>query len=91
MQEILKLLDESNLINDVLTDEQIVEVYKATTEEERTKYMETIQNFLENGILSELHSAVSYLNIESYIYINWFIKYEREKNSRGDKSKSNRT
>ena len=77
MQEILKLLDESNLIDDVLTDEQIVEVYKATTEEERTKYMETIQNFLDNGRSSELHSAVSYLNIESYIYKNWYIKNER--------------
>lgn len=74
MQEILKLLDESNLIDDVLTDEQIVEVYKATTEEERTKYMETIQNFLDNGRQSELHSAVSYLNLEAYIYKNWFIK-----------------
>lgn len=91
MQEIIKLLNESNLIDGKLNDQQIVEVYKATTEEERNKYIETIQNFLENGRSSELHSAVSYLNIESYIYKNWFIKYERKKNSRGDKSKSNRT
>lgn len=76
MQEIIKLLNESNLIDGKLNDQQIVEVYKATTEEERNKYIETIQNFLENGRSSELHSAVSYLNIESYIYKNWFIKYD---------------
>jgi len=70
MQEIIKLLNESNLIDGKLNDQQIVEVYKATTEEERNKYIETIQNFLENGRSSELHSAVSYLNIESYIYKN---------------------
>lgn len=36
MQEILQLLDETNMINnELLTNEQIVEIYKATTEEER--------------------------------------------------------
>lgn len=77
MQEILQLLDETNLIdNQLLTNEQIVEIYKATTEEEREKYMRIIQNFLDNGNawgVSDLQQAVSYLNIEAFVYKTWMI------------------
>lgn len=69
MQEILQLLDETNLIdNQLLTNEQIVEIYKATTEEERAWYMTLVQDFLDNGWVSDLQQAVSYLNIEAFVY-----------------------
>jgi len=79
MQSILELLDETNIIWDrLLTDNEIVEIYKATTEEEREKYMLLIQDFLENYTVpervSDLTQAVSYLNIEAMIYKNWLIK-----------------
>jgi len=79
MQAILELLDETNIIWDrLLTDNEIVEIYKATTEEEREKYMLLIQDFLENYTIpervSDLTQAVSYLNIEAMIYKNWLIK-----------------
>lgn len=77
MQEILQLLDETNLIdNQLLTNEQIVEIYKATTEEEREKYMALIQNFLDDWItttIEDLQQAVSYLNIEAFVYKTWMI------------------
>ena len=78
MQSILELLDESNLIWDrLLTDNEIVEIYKATTEEEATNYMLLIQDFLENYTIperiSDLTQAVSYLNIEAMIYKNWML------------------
>lgn len=78
MQSILELLDESNLIWDrLLTDNEIVEIYKATTEEEAEKYMLLIQDFLENYTIperiSDLTQAVSYLNIEAMIYKNWML------------------
>ncbi len=77
MQEILQLLDETNMINnELLTNEQIVEIYKATTEEEREWYMLLIQNFLDDGTtttISDLQQAVSYLNVEAFIYKSWMI------------------
>lgn len=77
MQEILQLLDETNLIdNQLLTNEQIVEIYKATTEEEREKYMTLVQNFLDDWTtttIEDLQQAVSYLNIEAFVYKTWMI------------------
>lgn len=78
MQAILELLDETNIIWDrVLTDSEIVEIYKATTEEEKEKYMLLIQDFLENYTIpervSDLTQAVSYLNLEAMIYKNWML------------------
>ena len=78
MQSILELLDKSNLIWDrLLSDNEIVEIYKATTEEERERYMLLIQDFLENYTIpervSDLTQAVSYLNIEAMIYKNWML------------------
>ncbi len=78
MQSILELLDETNLIWDrVLTDNEIVEIYKATTEEEKEKYMYIIWDLLENYLvpkkISDLTQVVSYLNVEAYIFKNKLI------------------
>jgi hypothetical protein len=75
MNSILLLLDESGLIGDEsLSNNQIVEIYKATTEEEAVQYMKTIEDLLEHYIvperISELCMAVSYLNIEAFVYKN---------------------
>lgn len=74
MQSILELLEETNMITDNLSDSQIVEIYKCTTEEEKEQYTKVIQDLLENirvpDNIHELCSAVSYLNIEAYIYKN---------------------
>lgn len=82
MQEILQLLDETNLIdNQLLTNEQIVEIYKATTEEEREKYMTLVQNFLDGWTtttLSDLQQAVSYLNIEAFVYKTGMLPPDRK-------------
>ena len=52
MKSILSLLDESGLIGDkLLSNNQIVEIYKATTEEEAVGYMETIQALLDKQIV----------------------------------------
>lgn len=82
MQSILELLDETNIIwNRFLTDNEIVEIYKATTEEEATQYMLLIQDFLENYTVpkrvSDLTQAVSYLNLEAMIYKNWMLPIEK--------------
>lgn len=83
MNSILSLLDESGLIGDEhLSNNQIVEIYKATTEEEAIQYMETIQDLLERYIvperISELCMAVSYLNIEAFVYKNWYLQPEEK-------------
>ena len=83
MQSILELLDENNIIwNRFLTDNEIVEIYKATTEEEATQYMLLIQDFLENYTVpkrvSDLTQAVSYLNLEAMIYKNWMLPIAKE-------------
>lgn len=81
MQEILQLLDETNLVQwDLLTNEQIVEIYKATTEEERVWYMTLVQQFLDEWTtttLSDLQQAVSYLNIEAFVYKSWMLPPEK--------------
>ena len=82
MQAILELLDETNLIWDrLLTNNEIVEIYKATTEEEKEQYMLLIQDFLENYTIpervSDLTQAVSYLNLEAMIYKNWMLPIEK--------------
>lgn len=73
MQEILNILSEM-WVDENLSDEQIIEIYNATTEEERVIYMETIQDLLDNIIvpdnIHELCSAVSYLNIENFVLKN---------------------
>lgn len=73
MQEILNLLSEM-WVDENLSDEQIIEIYNATTEEERVIYMETIQDLLDNIIvpdnIHELCNAVSYLNIENFVLKN---------------------
>lgn len=73
MQEILKLLDKM-WVDENLSNEQVIEIYNATTEEERVIYMETIKNLLDNIIvpdnIHELCSAVSYLNIENFVLKN---------------------
>jgi len=81
MQSILELLDESNLIkDDFLTDNQVVEIYKATTEEEKEKYMLIIKELLEDYKIpkrvSDLAQAVSYLNLEAMIFKNWMFTSE---------------
>jgi hypothetical protein len=49
MQAILELLEESNIIGDrLLTDSEVISIYEATTEEERTMYMLKIKDYLEN-------------------------------------------
>ena len=49
MQAILELLEESNIIGDrLLTDSEVIAIYEATTEEERTMYMLKIKDYLEN-------------------------------------------
>ena len=68
MQEILSLLDESNIINwEYLTDNQVVEIYKATTEEEKKQYEDTIQLFLDWWDPESLRPAVSYLFLENFV------------------------
>ncbi len=61
-------------VDENLSNEQVIEIYKATTEEERAIYMETIQNLLDNIIvpdnIHELCNAVSYLNIENFVLKN---------------------
>lgn len=73
MQEILKLLDKM-WVDENLSNEQVIEIYNATTEEERVIYMETIQNLLDNIVVTdnihELCSAVSYLSIENFVLKN---------------------
>ena len=70
MQEILHLLDEM-WIDENLSNGQVIEIYNATTEEERVNYMATIQDLLDNVIvpdnIHELCNAVSYLNIENFV------------------------
>lgn len=78
MKEILNLLADTFPDKEILTDSEIVEVYKATSEEEAEKYMKTIQDLLERYIvpedITELCMAVSYLNIEAFLYKNWFMQ-----------------
>ena len=73
MQEILNLLDEM-WVDENLSNEQVIEIYNATTEEERVIYMDTIQNLLDNIVvpdnIHELCNAVSYLNIENFVLKN---------------------
>lgn len=83
MNSILSLLDESGLIWDgLLSNNQIVEIYKATTEEEKVAYMKTIEDLLEWYLvperISELCMAVSYLNIEMFVYKNWYLQPEKK-------------
>jgi hypothetical protein len=83
MNSILSLLDESGLIWDgSLSNNQIVEIYKSTTEEEAVQYMETIQDLLDKQIvperISELCMAVSYLNIEAFVYKNWYLQSNKK-------------
>lgn len=73
MQEILNLLSEM-WVDENLSNEQVIEIYNATTEEERVIYMKTIQNLLDNIVvpdnIHELCNAVSYLNIENFVLKN---------------------
>ena len=68
MQAILELLEESNIIGDrLLTDSEVIAIYEATTEEERTMYMLKIKDFIENWTIQDwLQQAVSYLNLENF-------------------------
>lgn len=77
MRDVLNMIAEMLPEKENLSDNEIVEIYKATTEEERVMYMRIIENLLERHIVPEdvpeLCMAVSYLNIEAYIYKNWLI------------------
>ena len=74
MRDVLDMIMEFAPQTEKLNDEQIVEIYKSTTEEEATEYMETIQDLLENKKvpenISDLCMAVSYLNIEAFVFKN---------------------
>lgn len=78
MRDVLNMIVEMLEDKEHLSDAEVVEIYKATTEEERTEYMKTIENLLERYIvpedITELCIAVSYLNIEAMIYKNWLLK-----------------
>lgn len=75
MRDVLDMIMEFAPQTEKLNDEQIVEIYKATTEEEAMEYMETIKDLLENEKIpeniSDLCMAVSYLNIEAFVFKNW--------------------
>lgn len=74
MRDVLDMIMEFAPQTEKLNDEQIVEIYKATTEEEAMEYMETIKDLLENEKIpeniSDLCMAVSYLNIEAFVFKN---------------------
>lgn len=74
MRDVLNMIVELLPEKENLSDNEILEIYKSTSEEEKEEYMKTIENLLERYIVpkdvTELCIAVSYLNIESYVYKN---------------------